>query len=251
MSLILDALQRSEQESEHSSQTPGLHTRHDLIDSSRAGPGYRWFIAVVLLALLALAVTWWGLRGPAELPRLPEPSSVVEPTVELKAEPESDHEPKAIAVALQPAHDFAEVVALYEQLSSAQSAAEPAGGRAQLSAAAEEPTAGEAEPALDIDGLTKLAQAELEAAPVEAHPAPLIVELSQRIKDQIPSIFFRKHDWSSAAATSSVHLNSGVYRVGDTVAPGLRLVEILPNSIVLDYRGEEFRLRALNSWVNL
>jgi len=31
----------------------------------------------------------------------------------------------------------------------------------------------------------------------------------------------------------------------------MRVEEILSDSVVLDYRGTQFRLRALNSWVNL
>ena len=40
-------------------------------------------------------------------------------------------------------------------------------------------------------------------------------------------------------------------RVGGMVAPGVKLVEILPDSVVLSHDGREFRLRALNSWINL
>jgi hypothetical protein len=46
-------------------------------------------------------------------------------------------------------------------------------------------------------------------------------------------------------------INGKTWREGDLVKPGLRLMEILEDSIVLDYRGTEFRLRSLNSWVNL
>ena len=46
-------------------------------------------------------------------------------------------------------------------------------------------------------------------------------------------------------------LNSKSVKVGGNVAPGVKLDEILPDSVVLDYRGTQFRLRALNSWINL
>ncbi|MCZ6830267.1 MAG: general secretion pathway protein GspB, partial [Gammaproteobacteria bacterium] len=70
-------------------------------------------------------------------------------------------------------------------------------------------------------------------------------------KDEIPSIFFSSYSWSSNAGERMVTLNREVRREGDAVLPGLRLVEILPESIVLDFQGTRFRLRALNSWVNL
>jgi hypothetical protein len=48
-----------------------------------------------------------------------------------------------------------------------------------------------------------------------------------------------------------VVLNGKELRPGGQPASGVKVVEILPDSVVLDYRGTEFRLRALNSWVNL
>jgi hypothetical protein len=83
------------------------------------------------------------------------------------------------------------------------------------------------------------------------HEAPFIVDLRQSVKDQIPSIFYSAHNWASNPAQRSVILNGEVRRAGEQVKPGLRLVEILEDSIVLDFRGTEFRLRSLNSWVNL
>ena len=68
--------------------------------------------------------------------------------------------------------------------------------------------------------------------------------------DEIPTIFFRQHDWSAQASARSVNLNGEVYREGDQVAPALQLLEIHPDFILMDFRGNEFLLRALNSWVN-
>jgi hypothetical protein len=39
--------------------------------------------------------------------------------------------------------------------------------------------------------------------------------------------------------------------VGGSPVPGMKIEEILPDSVVLNYQGTQFRLRALNSWVNL
>jgi general secretion pathway protein B len=228
MSIILDALQRSEQESENNSQAPGLHTRHDAAGRARSWPGYLWLIGIILLLLLALMTGAWLQRDKAA-PLLPAAPAAV---VESVPAPVHAPVPESVAVVTLPASDSAEVAALYQQTSPKEQ---------------DENT----QPAMDVEVITSLAQAELKVAPAASHSTPLIADLPQRIKDQIPSIFFRKHDWSSQPAGSSVQLNGGVFKAGDTVAPGLRLVEILPDSIVLDFRGEAFRLRALNSWVNL
>ena len=102
-----------------------------------------------------------------------------------------------------------------------------------------------------MDALTRAAEQALAESPVVEHAAPLINELAQRTKDEIPSVYFSSHHWSSIPRERVVVLNGTPRREGETVKPGLTLVEILEDSIVLDYRGTEFRLRSLNSWVNL
>jgi general secretion pathway protein B len=110
--------------------------------------------------------------------------------------------------------------------------------------------------ALDVDALARAAQKALnERAPVEPlvteHSIPLIADLNQNTKDEIPSLFFSSHRWTSQPGDREVVINSKTWREGDLVKPGLRLTAILEDSIVLDYRGTEFRLNSLNSWVNL
>lgn len=108
-----------------------------------------------------------------------------------------------------------------------------------------------AQAALDVDRIARIAEAELEAPPYEESPVPLVMELSQSERDRIPTVFYSAHDWSSNAAQSVVTLNGQTRREGDRIKPGLTLETILESSIVLNYEGTQFRLRSLNSWVNL
>ncbi len=109
---------------------------------------------------------------------------------------------------------------------------------------------------LDIEALARMAEAEL-AKPRYAEDrfadsdVPLLASLRQSVKDQIPSIFYNEHAWASNPQERSVVLNKKRLVEGQRVKPGLTLVEILEGGIVLDYQGTEFRLRSLNSWVNL
>jgi hypothetical protein len=105
-----------------------------------------------------------------------------------------------------------------------------------------------------VEAIARAAQKALDEQPAEVvvvHAAPLMSELKQRTRDEIPSIFYSSHHWSTVAAERVVTLNGQAHREGERIKPGLSLVEILEDSIVLDYRGTEFRLRSLNSWVNL
>ncbi len=113
----------------------------------------------------------------------------------------------------------------------------------QAPAAREEP--------VDIAKLVEQAERELKNRELAEHAAPFLVELSQHTKDQIPTIYYQRHDYAGDSARSTVLLNGRELRVGGTAAPGVKVVEILPDSVVLSHDGREFRLRALNSWINL
>ena len=79
---------------------------------------------------------------------------------------------------------------------------------------------------------------------------PFLSAQSQQTKDAIPTIMYLRHDYSGNPASASVVLNGKTLRQGGSVN-GVRVEEILPDSVVLEYQGTRFRLRALNSWVNL
>ncbi len=104
---------------------------------------------------------------------------------------------------------------------------------------------------IDVDKLIKLAQAEAKNRGVEDHSVPFLIDLSQQIKDTVPTIHYLRHDYSSDASRSTVVLNSKTLSVGGTPAMGMKVEEILPDSVILNYQGTQFRLRALNSWINL
>ena len=81
------------------------------------------------------------------------------------------------------------------------------------------------------------------------HPAVLLENLSQQQKDQIPTIVYTAHNFA-AAGQSSVTLNQRQLRAGQRVG-SIEVIEILPDSVILKDNGAVFRLRALNTWVNL
>ena len=157
------------------------------------------------------------------------------------------------------ARDAAAVAALYRQ---PQSAAAPAPSSAGATADHAPPAAAKPDPvqpeerALAIERLAKQAQNELANRQLLEHPAPFLMELSQQTRDSIPTILYARHDYVGRPAAgdsgrSTVTLNGKLLRVGDSAAPGLSVEAILADSVVLNYRGTAFRLRALNSWVNL
>jgi hypothetical protein len=107
------------------------------------------------------------------------------------------------------------------------------------------------EEALDIEALVTRAENEVENARLAEHPAPFLASLSQQKKDQIPTLMYSRHDYASDAKTSAVTINGKSLRAGGNAGGGVKVVEVLSDSVVLSHQGTEFRLRALNSWVNL
>ena len=81
------------------------------------------------------------------------------------------------------------------------------------------------------------------------HPVPLLENLSQQQKDRVPTIVYSDHVFA-AGDIASVELN-GTRMLAGQQAGGIEVVEILTDSVILRAGGSEFRLRALNTWVNL
>ena len=102
---------------------------------------------------------------------------------------------------------------------------------------------------VDVDEVLRRAQAAIGEERLTEYPAPLLESLSQQQKDRIPTVMYRQHDWASAGE-SSVVLNGQRLQVGGQ-HNGFRVKAILRDSVVLEWGGTTFRLRALNSWINL
>ena len=104
---------------------------------------------------------------------------------------------------------------------------------------------------IDVDKMIKLAQEEAKNVGLSEHSVPLLIDMSQQFKDTVPTVYYLRHDYSSDTSRSTVVLNSKTLSVGGSAAVGLKVEEILPDSVVLNYQGTQFRLSALNSWINL
>ena len=79
---------------------------------------------------------------------------------------------------------------------------------------------------------------------------PLLTDLSWRVQQKIPSLDYTQHNYSQYPGESTVELNQQLLKPGEQVTLGLRLVSIDSEFITLNYQGTKFKLWALNSWVN-
>lgn len=274
MSLILDALKRSQQERDSVNDIPGIETHHP-IDAVGLANGWRRSLPWVCL-VIALGVIVWLLTdgmGKTSAPAVVMPSEAekILPTVasttgtSAKTPPQLTEQPAAEIIQAEsiietPVHDAKAATAvedLYEKKAQEQRTVPgavsepPPQEKVQTKAVVVDQTT-VTEKAIDIEKMIALAKVEAGNAALAEHSAPFLSELSQQLKDQIPTIYYSQHDYSTGSPPSSVTLNGETLRDGSELASaGLTVDEILSASVVLSYRGTQFRLKALNSWINL
>lgn len=284
MSLILDALNRADQERSDGDKAPSIRTVHTPMQQAEK-PVKRWLVEglVLLLALLVIAYLLFANRAPTNTSTLPpvaavtstepkaapapvptsEPTSrPLAPTAQQAAVEQSSQaldtmakaaaKPLAALAAPQKtihtkpavkkitAKSDPAIASLYQQQSVQQSTVKP---DAKPTAKAPTPTINNRvtqTTAKEPENITATILAQL----------PYLAELPTRFQNTVPSINYSIHVYSETEDSGFVNLNGSMRRVGNEVEPGLRVIAILRDSVVLDYRGTQFRLIALNSWVN-
>lgn len=103
---------------------------------------------------------------------------------------------------------------------------------------------------LDLASMLREVRAVAEQdAVLTEHAAPMLDELSKRFRDSVPTLMYLRHEYNSAGL-STVVINGSNLRVGQRTR-NVEVREVLRDSVVLRFDSTDFRLRALNSWVNL
>ena len=288
MSLILDALNRSRQDKD---LVPNLATHHTMEKVASGKRQYLPWLAfagvaaiigwLVIARLLSPPVSDTEVGASAEQlpqkfvvaeeynsPEVKAEGAVEEPLVQLTANSEASEPIMAAPVVIDPGPDATSVAAALEEkvptsfsvvedsavveLYQNRDALDDAAAQQQTSPAALALySASNNEQPIDIAQALQSAREEMKDASLDDHTVPLLSALSQQTKDGIPTLYYQRHDYSNNTSNSTVVLNSETLTVGGSPVNGMRVDEILPDSVVLSYEGTQFRLRALNSWVNL
>ncbi len=295
MSLILDALRRSEDGGVAASPQPAL------LAEQGGGLGKKWLGVVVLVcAGLGIAAGWMmrgGATDPVEKEQVAPPISGSPSSGDggVSSEPlRDDGMSSAPGTALSPSTPLASaadtsfvaapqnnvgsdaaraederIAALHQQMwSDAASLGAAEGQGADQPGApisAEEkldaPTLIESAPAnsssnspsiappIDLVAAIERAAREVGEPSLVPHPTVLLENLSQQQKDQIPTIVYTEHVYAEGAAPL-VELNGQRLRPGQRTG-AITVEDILVDSVILRVNGVSFRLRALNTWVNL
>lgn len=87
----------------------------------------------------------------------------------------------------------------------------------------------------------KHASAEAKAAESEAPLPPTLRELPDKLQREIPQLSVNGYIYSGSKADRSVIINGRLLHEGEEAAPGLTLEKMMPNGMVLNYRGHRYR----------
>ena len=281
MSLILDALRQSKQQ-------VGPVTQHDAPATvPGAQTAQRPFVVLALLAGTtfgagAVAVWQWGapemqLSTPPTAEPLPgtQRSSAAELSVATESFDTSASSTRPLGSATesaqrlraepQPKRDVSagvteQVASLHQQMwsdAAAAGEATPAATTTQSSVEAETSVLSNQQdqpvqsiaPPVDLAKAMENAAREIGESALSPHPSPLLENLSQQQKDQIPMIVYSEHNYAPQGL-ASVMLNGKRLQSGQR-ADTVEVIDILKDSVILRVDGIEFRLKALNTWVNL
>jgi general secretion pathway protein B len=222
MSYILDALKRADAERERG-VVPGLYARQLAGSDTKAGAPGRKLILIasvtVLLLATAGAVLWLWRPAPESAPR-----AIAEQTAAKPAP-------------LPPATPVASPITAIEIPATALPPVQQA-APAQTSAPLPAPTAS-ASPASTANHSPAL-KAAASAPPAAA--TPLLAELSDEIRRQIPAMSITGVVYSDNPGQRLLLVNNQVLPQGSLAAPEVTLEEIGAKSSSFSFRGTRFRL---------
>ncbi len=237
MSYILDALKRADAQRTHGG-VPGLHTRQlatpTLPAATRTGR-YLW-PTIAALALGTSAALWWlwPMPGNNMKPVAVDPATIKAPIIAPLAPPQ----PMLTAAVPTPS------------ASASTSATLPTPPVAVSESPTVAPPPSKPKPEL----LARTVAAPLASAPAPTVPAPvsasqtgpatvpLLSELPEELRRQIPALVITGAVYSANPAQRLLLVNNQVLTQGSLAAPELTLEEIRAKSSVFSFRGTRFRL---------
>ena len=257
MSLILDALNRADQERSEDAFSSTLHS--DSATKQNTTHSIRQRILEITVVLLLVAVSYFFLRdyyqsnnreissiskteattkqqasSTEAIPTQPEPKIKQEISQPLNQEKKSNPIVKKFISgekdSFSSTKESPAINALYKQTK-----------QQIISASTKVSSIKQKELIPPISNRTRDSQSILQSI-------PLLSEFSTRFQRSIPSIDYSVHVYAENGGF--VKINGNKFRVGGKINSKLRVIAILKDSLVLDFQGKQFRLMALNSWVN-
>jgi len=238
MSLILDALKRAERER----QTDAIPAPGEVAVpvAGRSRPRRRWRLLAAAVALAAVAALGWKAWRGKPVRETPQPAVAqpAQPVIVARPAP-----PPAPAPAVVPG---TEAVASLDDLTNEPILEAVPVPLAPAPAAAVTPTPVPApvpaKPETQApEPAASAAPAPAEIPPALIQPAPLrkFREMPPDYRADFPALKIEIHVYEKAPQRRFVMVNGRRYREGERLSEGPAIIEIVPQGIVLEYRGEK------------
>ena len=239
MSYILDALKRADAERERGA-VPGLHAQQNTALAPTPLRNARtrlWLISGTVLVLSAISAGLWLWSAQSHEASLPAvqlamvPPLVNVPTTTPAPAPTPTPAPTLPAAGVAPSTPASTPPAL------ALATVPPAAAAVPAPAPTNKPTVSSAAPKAAAPTPPSAAP-----APPAAAEVPLLSELPEDFRRQLPALAITGAVYSQTPAQRLLLVNNQVLNQGSLAAPELTLEEIRPRSSVFNFRGTRFRL---------
>lgn len=229
MSYILDALRKSQQTRQSG---PAPAARGAVHNISFPWPAGGWWLVsgfVLLFGMLVAAVLFWHgpLGGLLESPT-PVAGNEPVPAAPATAQPiEKIPAPETPARKTNPVSDLAEQAKLPA----------PAASKKAVVARSAKKSAVPRRPAA-----AKTATASASAPDLAADNTPLLQQMPNEFRSALPALAMTIHVYSPDESQRILFLNNREYHKGSLIEGGVRVEDIVPDGVVLSFRGERFKL---------
>lgn len=243
MSLLLDALNKADEERKRNETTPGISSNHEQRggdDEESRGYSLPLIIAGVIgLVVLLVVIYWLGQRSTVPAAPTTATNSSTAPIENQKPSitPPPPPQPQQQASA-NPAPKAEDNVAdLYQQ--SVQDP-EPNNPTITLGPQQAEPVAQAPVSPENIESPKSITQFK---------NLPELHALPNNILDKVPTLTYSEHNYNVNGG--SVKINGTYYHVNDQITNGIIIDQILEDGMILHIDNYSFKMRAMNSWINM
>ena len=264
MSLLLDALNKADQERKRGGENPNISSNHDVqVNSANAKSGTLLWLLLggVLLALLLTGVYWLGKKtqqpATATSAQAAAPAQRNESQIAAPSVPEDDNSQPAAEPAI--GSEDENIASLYQHqardnLPIPSTGAIRTGPNAEtiIDTPASHAIAANTAPAINSAPVTETTIATTATSPMSLRQfanLPDIQDLPNSVLQRIPSLKYSEHNYNSNGG--SVVINGIVRHANDQLIDGLVIDRILEDGMILHFENYSFKMRAMNTWVNM
>jgi general secretion pathway protein B len=239
MSLLLDALNKADQERKRNEATPGINSNHGHTGDHSNRTLSIAVIAAALIGFIILlaAIYWLGQRSSTAAPVAPATHTSAAPLAsQAHNTSQSFHNKPSTAAAPAPEN-------------SSQEAIKPEDDVASLYAQNTAPVPTATVPTTTSNTGNTEAPLSVPTSITQFANLPDLHDLPSQILVKIPSLNYSEHNYNNIGG--NVKINGEIKHINDQIAPGLVIDKILEDGMILHLDNYSFKMRALNSWVNM